>query len=286
MRAARLAFALAGAALACPALASPDAPQEPLWEAGIGVGGVYFPDYRGSSQSRGYLLPAPYFVYRGRFLQADRNGVRGVFVDNDRVDLNLSLGASLPVDSSRDNARAGMADLKATVEVGPSLEVKLWEAESGRARLELRMPVRGAITVESSPRFIGGQFYPHLNLDTTGSGNLEGWHLGLTAGPVFTNAAYNRYFYEVTPEDATPGRPAYTPGGGYAGAEFLAAFSKRFPRYWVGGFVRYDTLRGAAFEASPLVTSKNYFAAGIAISWIVGDSKERVPVTELGERKR
>ena len=90
----------------------------------------------------------------------------------------------------------------------------------------------------------------------------------------------------MTPADATAARPAYTPGGGYAGAEFLAAFSRRFPRYWVGGFVRYDTLRGAAFEASPLVTSKNYFAAGIAISWIVGESKERVPVTGLGERRR
>jgi outer membrane scaffolding protein for murein synthesis (MipA/OmpV family) len=172
------------------------------------------------------------------------------------------------------------------VEAGPSLEVKLWEAEGERARLELRMPVRGAVTIESSPRYVGAQFYPHLNLDTTGSGNLEGWHLGLTAGPVFTNASYNRYFYEVTPADATATRPAYTPGGGYAGAEFLAAFSRRFPRYWVGGFVRYDALRGAAFEASPLVTSKNYFAAGIAISWIVGESKERVPVTGLGERRR
>jgi hypothetical protein len=54
----------------------------------------------------------------------------------------------------------------------------------------------------------------------------------------------------------------------------------------VGGFVRYDSLRGAAFEASPLVTSKNYFAAGLAISWILGESKEHVPVTELGERRR
>ena len=286
MRTARLALALAGAALACPALADPGPAEEPLWEGGLGVGGVYFPDYRGASQSRGYALPAPYFVYRGRFLQADRNGVRGVFAGNDLMDLNVSLGASLPVNSSRDNARAGMADLKATVEIGPSLEVKLWEAASERARLELRMPVRGAITVESSPRFIGGQFYPHLNLDTIGSGDLEDWHLGLTAGPVFTNARYNKYFYEVTPADATPGRPAYTPGGGYAGAEFLAAFSKRFPKYWVGGFLRYDTLRGAAFEASPLVTSKNYFTAGIAISWILGESKERVPVTELGERRR
>jgi hypothetical protein len=59
--------------------------------------------------------------------------------------------------------------------------------------------------------------------------------------------------------------------------QFLVAVSKRFPRYWIGGFARYDTLRGAVFESSPLATSKKYVAAGIAISWIVAESSQRVP---------
>jgi hypothetical protein len=68
--------------------------------------------------------------------------------------------------------------------------------------------------------------------------------------------------------------------------QFLAALSKRFPKYWVGGFVRYDTLNNAAFEQSPLVTTKKYFAAGFAISWILGESKERVPVTPYGDERK
>jgi hypothetical protein len=66
--------------------------------------------------------------------------------------------------------------------------------------------------------------------------------------------------------------------------QFLAAVSKRYPRFWVGGFARYDTLRGAAFEESPLVTSKRYVAAGVAISWILGESSERVNVDAFGQR--
>ena len=66
---------------------------------------------------------------------------------------------------------------------------------------------------------------------------------------------------------------------------FLSSVSKRFPKYWVGGFVRYDTLSGAEFEASPLVTSKRYFAAGFGISWIFAESSQRVTVEPGGERR-
>jgi outer membrane scaffolding protein for murein synthesis (MipA/OmpV family) len=70
---ARLTAALAAATVACAASAR----EEPLWEAGIGIAGVHFPDYRGSSHTRNYVLPAPYLVYRGDIVTADRGGLRG-----------------------------------------------------------------------------------------------------------------------------------------------------------------------------------------------------------------
>ena len=260
--------------------------DEPLWEAGLGVAALHFPDYRGSEQSRTYGLPAPYFIYRGDLFKADRNGVRGILFNSDRVDLNLSIGASLPVDSSKNRAREGMPDLKPSVELGPSLEYNLWRESDQRARVDLRMPLRGAVTLESSPRYVGAQFYPHVNLDLHDPLGQAGWNLGVQGGPVFTDSRYNRYFYEVAPEFATAQRPAYTTGGGFAGTQFLVALSKRFPKFWVGGFARYDSLAGAKFEDSPLVTSKRYIAGGIGISWIFGESSKRVPVNEYGDTPR
>lgn len=260
--------------------------EEPLWEAGIGVAGLHFPDYRGSDRSRTYALPAPYFVYRGEILRADRHGLRGVFFDSDRLDLNLSVGASLPVRSSENRAREGLPDLRPSVEFGPALDVNLWRHEDRRTKLDLRLPLRAAVTVESDPRYIGWQFFPHLNVDVNSPGGLAGWNLGMLAGPVFTDKRHNRYFYEVSSAHATASRPAYSPGGGYAGMQFIVALSKRFPKFWAGGFVRYDTLKGAAFEASPLVTSKRYVAAGIGISWIIGESTQRVTVSDFDERTR
>ena len=37
----------------------------PRWELGLGVAALSIPDYRGSDQQRGYLLPLPYIQYRG-----------------------------------------------------------------------------------------------------------------------------------------------------------------------------------------------------------------------------
>ncbi|HNK33316.1 MAG TPA: MipA/OmpV family protein, partial [Plasticicumulans sp.] len=61
---------------------------------------------------------------------------------------------------------------------------------------------------------------------------------------------------------------------------FLVAVSKRFPQFWVGGFARYDDLRGAVFEDSPLVDSRSSWAAGAAIAWVFDQSATRVPADD------
>jgi MipA family protein len=276
-----LAFAASTCALlaAFPAFAE----QLPLWEAGAGVAAISLPDYRGADTSRTYLLPAPYFVYRGEFLKADRNGVRSTLFNTDRVELNLSLNATLPVSSKNNAARQGMSSLRPTVELGPTLSLNLWKAPSGKMKLDLRTPLRTAVTMESSPRQIGWLFAPNLNLDVRDPFGMAGWNLGMLAGPNFQSRRYNDYFYSVGAADATAARPRYDAPGGYAGSQFTAAVSRRFERTWVGAFLRYDTLGGASFEDSPLVQRKNAVSAGVAITWVFGQSSTMVEATRSGE---
>ena len=75
------------------------------------------------------------------------------------------------------------------------------------------MPVRGALTLQASPRFIGGFFAPNINLDLALPEGAQGWKLGVLAGPLFANRRYNDYFYSVAPEYATPDRPEYAAHG-------------------------------------------------------------------------
>ena len=99
-------------------------------------------------------------------------------------------------------------------------------------------------------------------------------------GPLFANRRYNAYFYSVAPQFATAARPPYEASGGYAGTQFLAAVSKRFPKYWVGAFMRYDTLSGAVFADSPLVAREGYWTAGFGIAWPIGASSQRVQIAD------
>ncbi|MCL2160519.1 MAG: MipA/OmpV family protein [Betaproteobacteria bacterium] len=257
-------------------LALPAAGEEkPLWEAGLGVGAVSFPEYRGSSRQRTWVLPTPYLVYRGKALRTDRGGLRGMLFDSERMELNLSLSASMPVDSSNSGPRRGMPDLHPTVELGPSLVFNLWRNKARGQRLDLRLPVRAAYTVRGGIRYAGLVAAPALSYNAPLSG-LPGWNLGAQAGPIFANARQHRYFYEVKPRYATPERPAYSASGGYSGSQFTVSLSKRFDRFWVGSFVRYDTLHGAAFVDSPLVERKNAWTGGMGMAWIFGKSKRMV----------
>lgn len=259
----------------------PAAPEElPLWELGAGVAAVALPDYRGSDEGRGYVLPLPYVVYRGEFLKADRHGIRGELLDVERLELNVSVAASLPVDSSRNDARAGMPDLHPSLELGPSAEIALWRSSEGRSLLELRLPLRAAFSLESSPEHVGWVFTPNLNLDLPGRGAAARWNFGLLTGPVYGSRRQHEYYYGVAPQFATAARPAYAARAGYGGWQFLASASRRFRDFWVGAFVRADTLSGAVFEASPLVKRDTYVAVGAGIAWILGVSRERVQADE------
>jgi MipA family protein len=273
---ARLALSCAAVALAGAAMAA-RADERPLWEAGVGLTVLSFPDYRGSNQRRPWVLPFPYLVYRGEFLKADERRVRGLLAKTEWLELDASFNATVPVKSSKNEAREGMPDLDPTVELGPSINAMIAQSADRKSQVELRLPVRGVIATDlRHAQFAGWVFEPALNLDLMDIFGSPGLRFGAAAGPMYSDRRHNEYFYSVDPAFATPDRPAYSPGGGYAGSQFILTLSKRFGDFWVGGFARWDTLHNAAFESSPLVKTEQYFAGGIAVAWMLGESTIKV----------
>ncbi|HEX6690562.1 MAG TPA: MipA/OmpV family protein, partial [Burkholderiales bacterium] len=250
---------------------------EPKWELGAGATGLRLPDYRGSDESRGYLYPLPYFVYRGKVMRMDREGLRGVLVESDRVEFDLSLTGTLPVDSSKNQAREGMPDLDPVLELGPKINFTLWRDRVKETRLDLRFALRGVVATDlSHTQDAGYVFHPHLYLDIKPA-FLDGkWDASAQAGPLYGSDRYHQYYYGVAPQFATPTRPAYQASAGYSGLVTGGSLRRRFRHFWVGAFVRYDALDGVVFEDSPLMKRGHYFAAGIAVAWIFAESKELV----------
>ena len=261
----------------CVWMAGAHAAELPLWELGAGVGVVSMPDYRGADQRQTYILPIPYVVYRGEFLQVDREKIRGLLYKSDRMELDMSMNGSIPVRSNHNAARQGMPDLDPTLEIGPQLNVFLAGSARSYYELILRLPLRSVQAMDGfQAQNTGLIFSPVLNLDLR-PGN--GWNVGLS-GPIFADRQYHEYFYSVDAQYAKPDRPAYAAHGGYSGTQFIASLSKRFPHFWLGAFLRADSLQGAAFEASPLLKEKYAVSAGFGISWIFAQSQTRVAATD------
>jgi outer membrane scaffolding protein for murein synthesis (MipA/OmpV family) len=257
------------------------AESRPLWELGLGATAFRLPDYRGSDESRSYVYPLPYFVYRGDKLRVDRQGARAVLLESQRFELDFSAYATPPVDSSKNRARQGMEDLDPTLEVGPQLNFMLARDPAKDWRLDLRLPLRAVIATDfKHVQRAGYVLYPHLNLNLRPEVLAGRWNLGLQAGPLFGTREYHRYFYGVDPQFATAERPAYEARGGYSGAAALATLSRRIGRLWMGGFVRYDSLHGATFENSPLVKQSYSVMAGFAFAWVFAESDRKVDVSE------
>ena len=235
---------------------------------------VRLPHYRGSEQSRAWLLPLPYVIYRGEFLRADREGARAVLLERRSFEIDLSVAGSAPAPSEGNRARQGMPDLAPTVEVGPNANLTF--ARGPDWKVELRAPVRAAFTVRRDPRQVGWSATPYLTAEWV----QAGWDVGVRLGGLWGDRRLHEYTYGVAPEFATPTRATYRAPGGAAGWQATAGASRRFDSIWIGAFARADNVHGAAFAASPLVTRQTTWSAGIAVSWIFARSSLLVKVPD------
>ena len=251
--------------------------ERPLWELGAGIATLNAPYYRGSSSSRSYALPYPYLIYRGEYLNIDREGIRGWLYRSDSLNLDLSLAAGLPVPNGQNGPRHGMDKLDPTVEIGPSLEYRLWHSQDRRQNTWLYLPLRSAFAIASPTTYQGWIFAPYLEWKRHDFGR-SGWTNSIAIGPLFSNSRYHNYFYGVTPPYSTASRPSYEASSGYSGSRLTLTSGKRFDQLWLSAFARLDTLKGATFSGSPLVESRSYHLIGVTLTWIFSRSEQTVRV--------
>lgn len=271
----RIAPALFLGALTLLAAAPAAGEEKPLWELGVAFISATYPSYRGSSHQSGLVAATPMIYYRGKIIQSDEDGLRGILFNNERVKVDFSGGVTPPVHGN--GIRQGMPKLRPTLEIGPAVTVTLWQNATRKSKLNLVIPVRVSYAVTGHIKPAGIIFDPSFDYNIESVGD-SGWNLGFRTGPIFGNQRQHRYFYEVEEQYARPGRPVYKASGGYSGARFVSSLSKSFnnDKFAIGGFIRYDNLRGAAFEDSPLVRTKHNWMAGIGMSWTLKQSETMV----------
>ncbi len=281
MRSARLTAAILGT-IGALAPGGPRAAEDdetvPKWEIGIAGGAGMTPHYPASDQRGHAVAAAPFLIYRWERVRIGEDGFVGGRVARDRrYELTVSIAGSLPADSDRNRARAGMPDLDALVEIGPQLELTLTERRDIDS-VKLKLPVRAVLSVDLwDAEYRGILVNPRISY-TRDRFLLDQLEASVSLGPVFASSLLMDYFYTVQPQFATPVRPEYQASGGYLGADFGVGltyeFSERF-RVFVGGKIGYYD--GATNADSPLFRTHASYTVGTGFVWKILLSKEQVP---------
>lgn len=258
-----LCLALAGAAgrvAAQPAAA----PRLPLWELGLfGVTGTQLA-YPGSAQRVTPSLVLPYLVYRGPVLRADQGtvGLRAARTATTELDIGFSGSFGSAAGDSR--VRRGLPDIGTLVEFGPRLRIDLGDAPGG-GRWGATLPLRGVFDLSDGLRHRGITFEPALSWSRAARG---GWRYGVSGSVLLGNQRIADTFYEVAPSQATASRPAYDARAGLVATRLAFNASKGVGPDWrVFGYLRVDSVVGAANRTSPLVERTSGMSGGVGVAW-------------------
>jgi outer membrane scaffolding protein for murein synthesis (MipA/OmpV family) len=258
-----LCLALAGAAGRV--AAQPEAaPRQPLWELGLfGITGTQLA-YPGSAQRVTPTLVLPYFIYRGPLLRADQGTVGLRAAKTATTELDIGFAGSFGSAASDNRVRRGMPDIGTLVEFGPRLRIDLGEAPGG-GRWGAALPLRGVFDLSDGLRYRGITFEPSLTWSRAARG---GWRYGVTGSVLLGNERIADTFYAVDAPFVTATRPAYDARSGLMATRLAFSLARSLGADWRAfGYVRLDSVAGAANRASPLVERRDGVSAGVGLAW-------------------
>lgn len=225
---------------------------------GLGLGVFDYNLYPGAIKTRQLTLPVPYFTYRSNRLEIDR-GIKSFLYNSEEIVIDISADFGLPVDSDETLARKGMPDLDFMLQLGPSIEFLLNDRKKSYFDVRFEIPVRAAIAIDfSALKHIGYIVEPRFSFNRRRLAKT-GVSQKVTLGLKFSTQDFHAYYYDVSSRFVTADRLVFDSSGGFGGAFAKYRISYRTDDfiYWL--FLRYQSLRGSAFENSPLVLEKDYY---------------------------
>jgi outer membrane protein len=248
--------------------AAPFAETSPssIWQdltVGVGIAAIDYPHYPGSPQTDTFVSPFPYLEYEGDWLSIDRDGIQANLFEDDRLTLDISVSGSLPVNNDDDVLRQGMPDLELILEVGPELEVRLYE--SGPHSFELHVPFRAALELDPSRGIepVGWVFDPRLNYVWAQSS----WEFEVDLGFYAADQEYNQLLYGVSPQEALADRTSYRAQGGLVGYRLSSTVRYDIGDWTFLAYARAMDLSASDNSSSPLFADDEYFAFGVGAIW-------------------
>jgi outer membrane protein len=234
----------------------------PLWEVGVFGFGLSQLAYPGADQQVGRGLVVPYAIYRGTFLRVDRETTGLRALKTPTIEIDVGVAGSFGSSASDIEARRGMRNLGTLVEAGPRLKWNIGRWAGGRLRAEF--PLRGVFDLSDSLARRGLAFEPELAWER----RADRWTWAGSIGGLFADRSLANTFYGVAPSEVTAERAAWDGRAGRIAWRLSGSVGHDMGADWrVFGFVRVDSVAGAANAASPLVRRSTGTSVGVGVSW-------------------
>lgn len=251
--------------------------HQPLWEVGVTLGFARIPLYRGCEEYSVYGMPLPYFIYRGERFESDKEGLKGIFVRTKHFETAFSVFGNPPV-YEHTAARDDMPKLDPLVEFGPAAKWFFWRLTT-KDQLYLMGAARGVVSAGVLDgvdlEYEGLHGAVSLNYNNNLFLGRDDMTAGMTLAADFGDRGYSRYYYDVSPQYATPDRREYEADAGYMGCSVSANVVKHWSRkFKTGAYVRWDNCDGTAYANSPLVDTHNNYVLACAFIYEIGRSKK------------
>lgn len=255
--------------------------KKPLWEVGLFGSVMTFPHYPGSDEDMSYVVALPYLVYRGDKFRMSREGMEGIFFKTERLQSTISLSGYPPV-SGETEARAGMPDLGALFGIGPELKWYLWSRnEVNSLYIATAVHAVSSIDVDSglTMAYEGIKYGASLIYRNRTLIREKGSSFGFSAGTYYGDSGLHAYLYDVDTQYARADRLSYQSDRGHSGHSLFGYLTYGLTDVLaVGVFGRWDNVRHAVFNDSPLVRQDDNYTGGIYLIWKVYQSKTLVEV--------
>jgi outer membrane scaffolding protein for murein synthesis (MipA/OmpV family) len=102
-----------------------------------------------------------------------------------------------------------------------------------------------------------------------------GWRYNTSFGALIADQHLAATFYEVSPQQATLARPAYSAQNGLVSFRLASSFSRSLTPDWrLFGFARLDTVAGSVNKNSPLVRQNSGVTLGMGVAYTWTRSSE------------
>ena len=193
------------------------------------------------------------------------------------MELNLSIGGSLPSNSEDNPTREGMPDLETLLELGPGL---LWHlkrpSKNSPWKFALNIPLRLAASVDFfKAKERGLVFQPMFYAIYDGFlFKNSTWFLSLST--LFASKKYQSYFYDVPEQFVKVERPVYSSSSGYMQSSLSLGMAYRFSKNWsmFSGVLhtRYEESKNIN---SPLHVRNSNTSFALGILWWFYKSEKR-----------